>query len=270
MGDPRSPRSLQVAALATLPALLGIGVLLATLALLVHGALVDVVPARVIGTRDDVVPAPVQWSAWWAASWPALAFAAVVVALEVSVGFALALALPRRGLGAFVALVLLAWPLAASPDLVALVRTELAPLAFAPLHLRAPWSEWAAAALVDMWRFVPLVALLMVAVPRAPARVLHAADLDGLSAGQRVRHVHLPRLRTALAAALALRLVDVLGNGALPMPWGGDLSGRLTAAAWRGGVAIEALVSLGVATALGGVAYWLAARGRARANGGEA
>lgn len=271
MAEPQVPRSLQLAALATLPALLGIGLLLATLALLVHGALVDVVPARVIGMRDDVVAAPVQWSTWWAASWPALAFAGAVVAFEVVAGFALALALPRRGLGAFVALVLLAWPLAAPPDLVALVRTELAPLAFAPLHLQAPWSEWAAAALVDVWRFVPLVALLVFAVPRAPARVLHAADLDGLSAGQRVRHVHLPRLRTALAAALALRLVDVLGNGTLPMPWGGDVSDRLVAVAWRGGAAIEALASLAVAAAIGGVAYWLALRGRARAvaDGGE-
>lgn len=271
MAEPRRQRNLQIAAMATLPALLGIGLLLATLALLVHGALVDVVPARVIGVRDEVVAAPVQWSAWWAASWPALAFAGAVVACEVVVGFALALALPRRGFGAFVALVLLAWPLAAPPDFVALVRTELAPLALAPLHLPTPWSDWAAAALVDAWRFVPLVALLVCACPRAPARVLHAADLDGLSAGQRVRHVHLPRLRTALAAALALRLVDVLGNGTLPRPWGGDVSDRLAAGAWRGGAAIEALVSLAVAAAIGGVAYWFALRGRARAatEGGE-
>ena len=271
MAEPQTPRSLQLAALATLPALLGIGLLLATLALLVHGALVDVVPARVIGMRDDVVPAPVQWSAWWAASWPALAFAAAVVGFEVSVGFALALALPRRGLAAFVAVVLLAWPLAATPDLVALVRTELAPLAFAPLHLPAPWSDWAAAALVDVWRFVPLVALLVFAAARRPAGVAHVAELDGLSRLQRVRHVHLPRVRVALAAALALRVVDALGSGGLPLPYGGELATRLSAAAWRGGVAIEALAAIGLAALLGGLAYWFAARGRTRAaaEGGE-
>lgn len=265
MAEPRTRRNLQLAALATLPAVLGIGLLLATLALLAHGALVDVVPVRVIGMRDDVVAPPVQWRAWWAASWPALAFAGAVVACEVVVGFALALVLPRRGFGAFVALVLLAWPLAAPPDFVALVRAELAPLAFAPLHLDAEWQAWAAAALVDAWRFVPLVALLLCACPRVPARVSHAADLDGLSPGQRVRHVHLPRLRTALAAALALRLVDVLGTGTMPRPWGGDVADRLVAVAWRGGAAIEAWVSLVVAAAIGGVAYWLALRGRARA-----
>ncbi len=263
MAEPRARQRRQLAVLLTLPAVVGLGVFLATLWLLVQGALVDIVPARVIGAIELAPARSAQWGAWWAASWPALAFAGAVVTVEAILGVALALALPRRGAWAWPGLVLLAWPLALPPATCELVQAELAPLLLAPLHLAEPWPAWTAAAIVDVWRFTPLVALVVHCAVRVPAIALHTADLDGLSTLQRQRHVNLPRVRGALAAVVVVRVVDVTLSVHLPVPFGGDVAKQLAEAGWRGGAALEVLAALGVAALFGGFTYWCVGRGRA-------
>lgn len=140
------------------------------------------------------------------------AFTALVLAVEIPLGVLVALSLPRRGLGAGLAVCAVAWPLLLPPPFFDLVRTELVPRLLAGLPpLPAPdIVAWFGYVLIDAWRWTPLVILLCAFALRPDDRLEQAARIDGLSALQRVRFVHWPRMRVACGLAAALRLVDSL------------------------------------------------------------
>jgi glycerol transport system permease protein len=212
-----------------------LGLLLPALALLLL-PLVDFVAApRVL---DGVAPTPTATfdPQWFGALATQLTFTALVLAIEVPVGVLVALAMPRRGVGAGLAATIVAMPLVLPQSFFELVRTEFGPrltgklnawVAGAPVgwHPSVEVWEWTGYVLVDAWRFTPLVVLLCAFALRRDDRLELAARIDGLSVLARVRHVHWPRMRAACALAVLLRIVD--SCAAWPAPGAG-----ISLAAW--------------------------------------
>jgi glycerol transport system permease protein len=155
------------------------------------------------------------------AIWRQLLFSAAVLVTEIPLGILIALALPARGLGASLALVLLGIPLLIPWNVVGTIwrlftRTDIgfggALLTWLGVDFNVfsnPIDAWATVLVMDIWHWTPLVALLCYAGLRAIPEVYYrAAEIDGASAWQTFRHVQLPKLRGVLTIALLLRFMD--------------------------------------------------------------
>lgn len=76
-----------------------------------------------------------------------------------------------------------------------------------------PLDDWGIAigaiVLAEVWKSTPVVALILLAgLALVPDEALTAAELDGLTAWQRLRMVVLPALRPAIAIAVLFRVLD--------------------------------------------------------------
>ncbi len=152
-----------------------------------------------------------------------LVFTALVLAIEVPLGIALARIVPRSGRAASVWLVLLAipllvpwnvvgtiWQIFARPD-IGLAGRFVNDLGIDFNYTADPLDAWITLVLLDVWHWTPLVVLLAYAGLKAiPPAFYQAAAIDGAGALQTFRHVELPKLRGVLTIAVLLRLVDSL------------------------------------------------------------
>ncbi len=152
-----------------------------------------------------------------------LVFTALVLAIEVPLGIALARIVPRSGRAASVWLVLLAipllvpwnvvgtiWQIFARPD-IGLAGRFVNDLGIDFNYTADPLDAWITLVLLDVWHWTPLVVLLAYAGLKAiPPAFYQAAAIDGAGALQTFRHVELPQLRGVLTIAVLLRLVDSL------------------------------------------------------------
>ena len=150
-----------------------------------------------------------------------LLFTAIILAIEVPLGVAIALAMPRKGAWASLCLVLMSmpllipwnvvgamWNILALPD-IGLLGWTLNKVGFDYNYTRQPLAAWATLIAMDVWHWTSLVALLafagLTAIPKA---FYQAAELDGAGKWQTFRLVELPRLRGVLIIAVLLRLMD--------------------------------------------------------------
>jgi glycerol transport system permease protein len=150
-----------------------------------------------------------------------LLFSAAVLLVEVPLGIALALGIPRAGVRASLCLVLLALPLLIPWNVVGTIwqifaRTDIG-LGGRAVHALGVDFNYAVDALdawltvlaMDVWHWTPLVALLCYAGLRAiPPAYYLAARIDGASPWAVFRHIELPKLRGVLTIALLLRFMD--------------------------------------------------------------
>jgi glycerol transport system permease protein len=150
-----------------------------------------------------------------------LGFSLAVLLIEVPLGLVLALALPREGRAASVALVVLALPLLIPWNVVGTIwqifaRGDIGLLGVAINRLGVPYNytaealdAWLTVLAMDIWHWTPLVALLCYAGLRAiPEAFYQAARIDGASAWATFRYIQLPRLRGVLTIAILLRFMD--------------------------------------------------------------
>jgi glycerol transport system permease protein len=150
-----------------------------------------------------------------------LLFTAIVLAVEVPLGLAIALAMPRRGPWVSVCLVLMAlpllipwnvvgamWNIFALPDLGLLGRL-INGIGFHYNYTRQPLGAWFTVVLMDVWHWTSLVALLcyagLVAIPDA---YYQAAKIDGASRWAVFRYIQLPKMNRVLLIAVLLRFMD--------------------------------------------------------------
>jgi len=155
-----------------------------------------------------------------------VAFAAVSVTLELTLGLVLAVIMSRamRGRGAVRVLVLLSW---ATPTVVsallwrfmfdspsgivsaALARAGVVDPAY--VWLAAPLGAWLPIVLADVWKMTPFVAVLLLAGLESIDRSLYeAARIDGARPWRQFVEITLPLLRPALLVALLFRALDAL------------------------------------------------------------
>jgi glycerol transport system permease protein len=150
-----------------------------------------------------------------------LGFSLAVLLLELPLGVALALVLPKEGRAASVCLVLLGLPLLIPFNVVGTIwqifaRGDIGLFGVAINALGIPYNytanaldAWLTVLLMDVWHWTPLVALLCYAGLRAiPEAYYQAARIDGASAWATFRYIQLPRLRGVLTIAVLLRFMD--------------------------------------------------------------
>jgi glycerol transport system permease protein len=150
-----------------------------------------------------------------------LLFTGIVLAIEIPLGLAIALAMPRRGPWVSVCLVLMAlpllipwnvvgamWNIFALPDIGFLGKLINA-LGFHYNYTRQPLGAWFTVVLMDVWHWTSLVTLLcyagLVAIPDA---YYQAAKIDGAGPWAVFRHIQLPKLKHVLTIAILLRFMD--------------------------------------------------------------
>jgi multiple sugar transport system permease protein len=150
-------------------------------------------------------------------------FAIPDVAIQLVLGFAIAMALQRVGpLTRRVAITVSLIPMMLVPALVGLLGQLLFHETYGPINhvlvvLGLPPANWlsdptamtAALMIADVWEWTPFATILLLAGLQSMSQeVLEAAHVDGAGAWQSLRHITLPLLKPFIFLAVFLRMVD--------------------------------------------------------------
>ena len=154
--------------------------------------------------------------------WRTIRFSVQVLLIQIPLGIALGLGMPKRGWRASFALVLMALPLLIPFNVVGTIWQIFARgdiglgghivnenLGVDYNYTQDPGDAWFTVLLMDTWHWTPLVALLVYAGLRAiPDAYYRAATIDGAKRLAIFRFIELPRLRGVLTIAVLLRFMD--------------------------------------------------------------
>lgn len=144
-----------------------------------------------------------------------------VLAIEIPLGIAIALMMPKKGVMASVCLIVVAIPLLVPGNVVGTIwkifgRADVGLFGWALNGLGVdynyaanPIDAWFTVVLMDVWHWTPLVALLCYSGLRAiPEAFYQAAAIDRASKWAVFRFIQLPRLRNVLVIGTLLRFMD--------------------------------------------------------------
>ncbi len=148
-------------------------------------------------------------------------FTFTILVIEIPLGVAIALTMPRKGPWVSVCLVLMAlpllipwnvvgsmWNIFALPD-IGLLGRSLNALGFDYNFTRQPGDAWFTLILMDVWHWTSLVVLLAYAgLVSIPDAYYQAAKIDGAKSWAIFRHIQLPKLKRVLTIAILLRFMD--------------------------------------------------------------
>jgi len=149
------------------------------------------------------------------------AFTFTILLIEIPLGVAIALTMPRKGPWVSVCLVLMAlpllipwhvvgaiWNIFALPE-IGLLGRGLNALGFDYNYTRQIGSAWFTLVLMDVWHWTSLVVLLAYAgLMSIPDAYYQAARIDGASRWAVFRHIQLPKMKRVLTIAVLLRFMD--------------------------------------------------------------
>lgn len=150
-----------------------------------------------------------------------MAFTGTILAIEIPLGVAIALTMPKEGIWVSVCLVLMAlpllipwnvvgamWNIFALPE-IGLLGRVINGLGFDYNFTQGPVAAWFTTILMDVWHWTSLVVLLAYAGLRSiPDAYFQAAKIDGAGAWAVFRHIQLPKMKRVLTIAVLLRLMD--------------------------------------------------------------
>lgn len=155
------------------------------------------------------------------ALWRNLLFSALILCIEVPLGIAVALSMPREGWRVAATLVILALPLLIPWNVVGTIwqifaREDIGLLGWIVNRLGIPYnytadplSAWVTIVAMDVWHWTSLVALLCYAGLRSiPDAFYQAARIDGASRWAIFRNIQLPKMHRVLLIAVLLRFMD--------------------------------------------------------------
>jgi glycerol transport system permease protein len=148
-------------------------------------------------------------------------FTGIILLIEVPLGLAIAITMPRKGPWVSVCLVLMAlpllipwnvvgamWNIMALPD-IGLLGKSLRSLGFEYNYTRQPLAAWFTIILMDVWHWTSLVTLLCYAgLVSIPDAYYQAAKIDGARPWAVFRYIQLPKLKYFLTIAILLRFMD--------------------------------------------------------------
>jgi glycerol transport system permease protein len=148
-------------------------------------------------------------------------FTAIVLAIEIPLGLAVALTMPKKGRWVSVCLILMAlpllipwnvvgsmWNIMALPN-VGLLWHFLTALGIDYNYTRQVGDAWFTLILMDVWHWTSLVALLCYAgLVSIPDAYYQAAKIDGARPWAVFRYIQLPKLKHVLTIAVLLRFMD--------------------------------------------------------------
>jgi glycerol transport system permease protein len=146
-------------------------------------------------------------------------FTGAVLLIEVPLGLAIALCMPKKGPWVSVCLVLMALPLLVPWNVVGAMWNIMALPDVGPLgavmkmlgfnYTRQPGSAWFVVILMDVWHWTSLVVLLCYAgLVSIPDAYYQAAKIDGAKPWAVFRFIQLPKLKHVLTIAILLRFMD--------------------------------------------------------------
>ncbi|MEM7218042.1 MAG: sugar ABC transporter permease [Pseudomonadota bacterium] len=152
-----------------------------------------------------------------------LSFSALVLAIEIPLGIAIARGVPRDSKATTPLLILLAvpllvpwnvvgtiWQIFARPD-IGLLGVSINALGVQYNYAGDALHAWLTLLAMDIWHWSSLVALLTFAgLSAIPSANYAAASLDGASPWQTFRFVELPKLAGVLVICVLLRTMDSL------------------------------------------------------------
>ena len=148
-------------------------------------------------------------------------FTGIVLVIEIPLGLAIALTMPKKGAWVSVCLVLMAlpllipwnvvgamWNIMALPD-IGLLGKFINALGIQYNYTRQPVAAWFTLVLMDVWHWTSLVALLCYAgLVSIPDAFYQAAKVDGARPWAVFRYIQLPKLKHVLTIAVLLRFMD--------------------------------------------------------------
>jgi glycerol transport system permease protein len=149
-------------------------------------------------------------------------FTGLILVIEVPLGIAIALSMPRKGIWVSVCLVTMAlpmlipwnvvgamWNIFTLPDigLVGYFMNDVLEINYN--MTQDPLAAWITIIVMDAWHWTSLVVLLayagLVSIPEA---YYQAAKIDGASNWAIFRFIQLPKMKTVLTIAILLRFMD--------------------------------------------------------------
>jgi glycerol transport system permease protein len=150
-----------------------------------------------------------------------LAFTGIVLAIQVPIGVAIALSMPRRGPLVSVCLVLMSlpllipwnvvgamWNIFALPD-IGMLGKLLNEIGLDYNYTQQPLAAWATLIAMDVWHWTSLVVLLAYAgLSAIPDAYYQAAQIDGATSWAVFRYIQLPKMKRVLTIAVLLRFMD--------------------------------------------------------------
>jgi glycerol transport system permease protein len=152
-----------------------------------------------------------------------LVFSGLVLLIELPLGVAIALTMPRKGgWQVSTTLVLVALPLLIPWNVIGTIwviflRPDIGLLGYFIDHVlgihfdypTVPIQAWISVMLMEVWHWTPLVVLLAYAGLRSiPDAYYQAARIDGASKWAIFRYIQLPKMRGVLTIAILLRFMD--------------------------------------------------------------
>ncbi|MFC6686655.1 carbohydrate ABC transporter permease [Jhaorihella thermophila] len=149
-------------------------------------------------------------------------FTFTILLIEVPLGVAIALAMPRKGFWVSVCLVLMALPLLIPWNVVGAMWNiftlpDIGLLGYFMNHVlgidynmtQSPLAAWVTIIVMDVWHWTSLVVLLayagLISIPEA---YYQAAKIDGASNWAVFRYIQLPKMKRVLTIAVLLRFMD--------------------------------------------------------------
>jgi glycerol transport system permease protein len=148
-------------------------------------------------------------------------FSSIILAIQIPLGVAVALCMPKKGALASLCLVLMALPLLIPWNVVGtiwqvfgrvdigLLGYTLASLGIDYNYTQDPFDAWVTVIVMDVWHWTSLVALLAYAGLRSiPAAYYQAAKIDQASRWSVFRYIELPKMKGVLLIAVLLRFMD--------------------------------------------------------------
>jgi glycerol transport system permease protein len=151
-----------------------------------------------------------------------LFFSACVLLVEIPLGIAIALCLPRKGIGVAFSMVAVALPLLVPWNVVGTMwqvfaRSDIGlagsfinkVLGIDYNYTSDPFDAWMTVFIMEVWHWTSLVVLLCYAGLQAiPNAYYQAAAIDGASTWSVFRYIQLPKLKRVLLIAVLLRFMD--------------------------------------------------------------
>jgi glycerol transport system permease protein len=150
-----------------------------------------------------------------------LAFTGTILVIEIPLGVAVALSMPKKGPWVSVCLVLMAlpllipwnvvgamWNIFALPD-IGLLGRSINAMGINYNFTQQPLAAWLTTIAMDVWHWTSLVVLLAYAgLCSIPDAYYQAAKIDGASAWSVFWRIQLPKMKHVLTIAILLRFMD--------------------------------------------------------------
>jgi glycerol transport system permease protein len=150
-----------------------------------------------------------------------ITFSGIILAIEIPLGIAIALAMPKKGWGVPVCLISMSLPLLIPWNVVGtiwqifgrvdigLLGHTLASMGIDYNYTQNPIDAWLTIIAMDVWHWTSLVVLLSYAgLCSIPDAYYQAAKIDGASRISVFRYIQLPKMQGVLLIAVLLRFMD--------------------------------------------------------------